>query len=384
MPKSTKSHRKVKQQNPQFHLNYFKYLFVRYWRASIWHKIWVILSVLVILAVSSMYGIARWYIDKHADQPLEFGATFIPAYAQYYGLEPQKTLDAIINDLGIKNLRLVSYWNEGEPHPGTYDFSSLDWQFDMAEKYGAKVSLSIGLRQPRWPECHMPAWAAQLPKDRWAPQLKIYMAKVINRYRDRPSLVSYQLENEYFLKVFGVCPDHSRERLIDEYNFVKALDPSKPLIITRSDNALPSWPVGDPKGDLTGASVYKRVWDKTVTKRYFEYPLPAWYYAFLAGGAELTTGMDTYIHELQAEAWLPEGYDMRTAPLEEVYKSMNPEMLEERIQYGVDTGMRRIDLWGVEWWYYMKEKRGVPGLWEAGKQKILEASEDNLSFTRKN
>lgn len=384
MPKSIKSHRKTKPKPPEFSVGYVKSLLVRYWRAGFWHKFWAVLSALVLLTVGGMYGIAQWYIQKHDDKPLEFGATFIPAYAKYYGLEPQETLEAVINDLGVKNLRLVSYWNEGEPQPGVYDFSSLDWQFDMAEKYGAKVSLSIGLRQPRWPECHMPTWAAQLPKDQWAPQLKTYMGEVINRYRDRPALVSYQLENEYFLKVFGDCPDHSRERLIDEYNFVKALDSSKTLIITRSDNAIPSWPVGDPKGDLTGASVYKRVWDKTVTKRYFEYPLPAWYYGFLAGGAELTTGMDTYIHELQTEAWLPEGYDMRTAPLEEVYKTMSPDMLEERMQYGIDTGMRRIDLWGVEWWYYMKQKRGVPELWETGKQKILEATEENLTSARQN
>src|SRR5690606_13725188 len=101
-------------------------------------------------------------------------------------------------------------------------------------------------------------------------------------------------------------------------NFVKSLDSTRPVIISRSNNAVPSWPVGEPRPDMNAASIYKRVWDGTVTKRYFEYPLPPWFYAFLAGGAELTTGRNTFIHELQTEAWLPRGMEMRTAPLEEL------------------------------------------------------------------
>ncbi len=344
-----------------------------YERRSFWHKVGIILATVVILFVGSMYAVARWYMAKHADEPLTIGTTFIAPYAEYYGLDAKDTMQAIIDDLGIRRFRLVSYWDRIEPVNGQYDWEELDWQFDKIEQAGGTVSLAIGLRQPRWPECHWPQWAKDEPQTVWQPQLYEFMTQVIERYKDRPSLVSYQLENEYFLDVFGDCPDHSRERLVEEYNLVKGLDPNTPVIVTRSNNALPSWPVGEPRADMIGASIYKRVWDGTVTKRYFEYPLPPWFYALLAGGAELTTGRNTFIHEMQTEPWAPIG--MTNATIEEQDKSLSAEDLPERIQYGVDTGMRTIDLWGVEWWYWRKMKLNDPSVWEAGKQKIKQLTE---------
>lgn len=346
-----------------------------YWRnGTPLCKILIILCLIVFIAISSMYGVAQWYINKHADKPLVIGATFVPDYATSFGLDPEEVLDAMIHDLGIKHLRLVSYWENGEVERDVYDFSFLDWQMKKAEENGVRVSLSIGLRQPRWPECHMPAWAEKIPKSQWQPELYDYIKRVVERYRNHPALESWQLENEYFLTVFGICPDHSRDRLIEEFELVKSLDTSHPLIVTRSNNAL-GWPLGEPKADMTAMTVYKRVWDKTITKRYFEYPIPAWYYGFLAGWNEIWNGTDTFVHELQAEAWLPDGFEMQTAPTEELYKSMSPERLDHRIRYGAATGMRRIDLWGVEWWYFMKEKRNEPQLWNTATQALGELRE---------
>jgi hypothetical protein len=291
------------------------------------------------------------------------GVTFIPQYSRYFGLDPQDTMQAMIDELGVKHFRLVSYWDEIEPTPGQYNFDELDWQFKKANDAGASISLAIGLRQPRWPECHMPTWAAQESKDQWFGDVKTFMGKVIERYKDNPALDSYQLENEFFMTVFGKCPDFTRDRLVDEYKFVKQQDPKTPVIVSRSNNWI-GLPTGDPQPDEFGISVYKRVWDKTFTKRYFEYPLPAWFYASLAGWGEIFTGKDMIIHELQAEAWLPEGFDMRTAPLAEQNKSMNAERLKDRFEYGKATGMRTIYAWGAEWWYYRKVKLGDDSLWK--------------------
>jgi hypothetical protein len=349
----------------------------KWWQnSSWWRRSIVIFLLIIVFVISSMYGVAQWYIQKHADEPLKVGATYIPQYARYFELDEKETLQALISELGLRRFRLVSYWNVGEPSNNQYDFSELDWQFDMIEQAGGEVSLAIGLRQPRWPECHWPKWAHDMPQEQWQEELKEYMGKVIDRYKDRPSLVSYQLENEYFLDVFGECPDHTRERLVDEFNFVKEKDPDTTLIVTRSNNATPSWPVGEPRADLNGASIYKRVWDKTVTKRYFEYPFPAWYYAFLAGGAELTTGNNTFIHEMQAEPWPPVA--LRDASIEEQDKSLSAAELRDRINYGVATGMRTIDLWGVEWWYWRKDKLGDPSVWNEGRAII-----DDLQITGK-
>lgn len=339
------------------------------WSKGLWRKLVIVASVFVFLCISTMYGIAQWYIISNRNRPVQFGATFIAPYARRLGVDPKETLEAIIYDLDVKHLRLVSYWEEIEHAEGVYDFSDLDWQFKLAEEAKVPVSLAVGLRQPRWPECHIPGWALLLPKEQWYPKLKNFMEAVVNRYKFSPALESYQLENEFFLSVFGECTDFDRERLIDEANFVRSLDSSHKLIISRSNNAL-GFPVNQPWPDEFGVSVYKRVWDKTLTKRYFEYPFPAWFYSFLAGGGKLITGRDLIVHELQAEAWTPDGFSIVDAPINELYKSMNPDRLVDRIEYGRATGMKTIDLWGVEWWYQMKVRRGSPELWETAKTEI--------------
>jgi beta-galactosidase GanA len=265
---------------------------------------------------------------------------------------------------------LVSYWSNIEKEQGTYDFSELDWQFDKAEAAGAEVSLSIGLRQPRWPECHEPAWVdTTKPRQQWQPELEAFIQTVVNRYKDSPSLKSYQLENEYFLKAFGECHNFDRERLVDEFSLVKKLDPNHPVIISRSNNAI-GLPLGEPQPDLYGISIYKRVWDATLTKRYVEYPFPAWYYAFLAGSQKIITGKDMIIHELQAEAWVPPGQTIPSSTLEEQDKTINAERLKDRFEYGRATGMRTMDLWGAEYWYYRKEVRHDASLWNVARQEF--------------
>lgn len=347
----------------------------RWWKSGLWQKAVTLVIVGVLLFVSFMYGVAQWYFFKHRNTPVQLGATFIPDYAESFGLDPEQTMDAMIGELGIKRFRLVSYWENGEAKRGTYDFSFLDWQMDKAYQAGAEVSLAIGLRQPRWPECHWPKWAQDMPRSEWQPELMDYIQATVERYRDHPALQSWQLENEFFLKAFGICPDHSRDRLVDEFKLVKELDPETPVVVSMSNNAIGT-PLYAPTPDEWAISIYKRVWDKTVTKRYFEYPIPAWYYAFRAGWTEATRNRDVFAHELQAEAWLPEGYNMRTAPIEELYKSLSPEMLEHRFNYGVATGMKKIDLWGVEWWYYMKTKRNAPELWNVAIQKYTDYRSD--------
>lgn len=343
--------------------------FIRFWRSSWPHKLLVVFITLIILAVGSMYGIAQWYIHSQASKPLEQGVSFIPDYASSLGVDPQANMDALLN-IGVQHFRLVSYWSDMEPQPGHYDFSQLDWEFQKAEAKHAKIILTVGLRQPRWPECHAPGWVdLHQSSSQWQPQLESFMRAVVDRYKDSPSLQSYQLENEYFLKGFGQCTNFDRQRLISEYDLVKATDPHHPIIVGRSNNAI-GLPTGQPQPDEFSVSIYKRVWDAGVTHRYLEYPYPAWYYGFMAGSQQLLLHKNMVIGELQAEAWPPNGQTIQETSLAEQNKSLDAQRLKDRFAYGRATGMKQIYLWGAEYWYYRLVVLHDPSLWNVAKQEF--------------
>jgi hypothetical protein len=335
------------------------------------------LAIIFLVLLGSMYAIGRWYIHSQASQATQLGVSFVPDYATYLGVSPEATMDALINQVHVKQFRLTSYWSDIETSPGHYDFSQLDWEFAKADAAHAKVNLAIGLRQPRYPECHPPSfYDTSKPESSWYPQLKAFMTAVINRYKTNPALQNYQLENEYFLKGFGTCYDFSRNRLISEDKLVKALDPNHPIIIGRSNNDIGT-PIGKPTPNIFSVSIYQRVWDANLTHRYLEYPFPAWYYGFLAGVEKVTTGKDMIIGELQAEAWAPDGKTLTSISLAEQDKSMNATRLINTIQFGKATGMKTIDLWGAEYWYYREQVLHDPSLMEAATQAFDETSGKN-------
>jgi hypothetical protein len=322
---------------------------------------------LTILVTGSIYSIALWYQHSEAGKPYQLGVSFSAPYARALGLDPKKAYTAILDELGVKQLRLMSYWSEVEPTKGTYDFSELDWQLQEAAKHGATVSLAIGLRQPRWPECHAPDWVdITKPRSTWQPALEKYMAAVVNRYKSSKILVSYQLENEYF-NTFGNCPDRSRDRLSAELALVHRLDPKHPVIISRSNNYA-GFAIRPPRGDINGISLYRRVWDSAVTKRYFTYPFPSWHYAFLAGVQKLFFGQESIIHELQAEPWPPNGKFITHVSLAEQNNTFDAARLKSTVAFAKQTGIRHIDLWGAEYWYYRAITLHDPSVWNEAKQ----------------
>jgi hypothetical protein len=181
------------------------------------------------------------------------------------------------------------------------------------------------------------------------------------------------VENEFFLKGFGNCEDIpsalDRARLVSEYNLVKKLDPKHTAIVNRSNNAI-GWPVGAPQPDKFGISIYKRVWDAKLTHRYLEYPLPAWYYGFVAGWQKIFTGKDMIIHELQAESWGPDGKNLNEISVAEANKSFSADRLHDRVEYGKATGMKEAYLWGAEYWYYRDKVQHDPSLMNAARQEF--------------
>lgn len=289
----------------------------------------------------------------------EFGVSFSLHRCSELGLNKKDVLISAIDELGFRRFRLMSYWNIHEQKPGVYDFRELDWQLDLIAKYGGEVSLCVGKRQPRWPECHITKWGAALPKEQWHQALFDYIEVVVKRYKDHPALVSWQLENEALLKDFGYCVDgdYSRKRLKTEFNLIKRLDPNHPIIMTLSD----SWgiPLRRPKPDSYAMSLYRITINKAHTYVYSK--RPAWFYRTRALAIQLLQLRPAFIHELQTEPWLPKS--ILEIPIEEQLKYMNPQILRSNIGFANQTGLHPIDLWGLEWWYWLREQEH-PEVWQ--------------------
>jgi len=277
------------------------------------------------------------------------------------GVDAKTCLTAALKDLGVRRLRLMSYWNEHEKVQGKYDFTELDWQIDMAEKYESAVTLCIGLRQPRWPESHWPAWAKRMPKEEWNGALYKYITAVVERYKDRKCIVSYQLENEALLKTFGADGDFDRKRLKYEFRLVKKLDPIRPVIMTTSN----SWgiPFFGPRPDAYAFSLYRYVYHHGSHHHSSRKP---WFYRLRAWAIMLLKWRVCFIHELQAEPWGP----VATVRMQlgEQYKSMNRQRVQDAVRFAAATGLAPIDIWGLEWWYWLKQEKNQPEIWNDMKE----------------
>lgn len=295
--------------------------------------------------------------------PREFGVSFSRKQCRNFGIDAYQTMRWLITDAGFRRFRLMSYWDEHEPQPGAYDFSGLDWQFELAEEHGCEVTLCLGARQPRWPENHWPDWAWEASKDERSKALLAFIQKIVERYKDSPALVSYQLENEALLKSFGRRPEIDRKRLRQEYQLVKQLDPKRPVVMTTST----SWgiPLRQPIPDQVGFSYYQIVHSHGAYHTALHTP---GLHRARARAIRWLEHRPTFIHELQLEPWGPKAiWEM---PISEQDKSMGTAQIHKNIALARKTKLSPIDLWGGEWWYWRLTKHHDPTIWQAVKRAL--------------
>jgi hypothetical protein len=328
-------------------------------------KPWLAAVAVLVMGIVLLVGstLIR-FENRHADEPARYGVSFAPSQAHYLGVEPEQVFDAAVDDLGARHFRLMGYWDEVEAKQGEYNFGQLDWQFEKAAKAGVTVSLTLGRRQPHWPECHDPSWIKDLGPKQTQQALDSFISAVVTRYRNAPALESYQLENEALNRGAGECPEFSRTQLLHEYRLVKQLDDKHPVYVTMSDEA--GFPVWGTFGDGIGFSIYGTYfYQGSWGNKYVSYPNWPWYQKLRAALIEAYTGRPVFIHELQAEPWGPD--DLADLSAEEQAKSMSPAQLNYLVNFVKSTGIKRTDLWGVEWWYQRKQKHNDPGMWDTAK-----------------
>lgn len=293
---------------------------------------------------------------------MQVGASLSIKQCRNFGLDHQKVLTSAIKELGITRFRLMSYWNEIEKSPGTYDYSYLDAQFKIITKHQGTVTLCLGARQPRWPESHWPDWTKTMTKQARNQALYSFIVQTVERYRQQSCLVSWQLENEALLKNFGEAGDFDRKRLRHEFALVKELDSSRPVIMTTST----SWgiPLRRPIPDIVGFSFYRITFDKGAYRKSIYQP---WIFKLRACLIRVLWRKPSFIHELQAEPWGPK--NIWEMPESEQDKSMSTEILRSNVISARSTNLCPIDLWGLEWWYWRKQQ-GDTSKWRTIKKII--------------
>ncbi|MDP2930836.1 MAG: beta-galactosidase [bacterium] len=324
-------------------------------------KIKMIFLPFIILAVICF---AYLFVGKTPEaEQITWGVDFSQKHARDLGLDWKEVYLAYLEDLKVKQIKLSTAWDLLEKERGEYSFSDLDWQIEQAEKYGAKVILVIGMRTPRWPECHFPGWARDLPKQELQQSVLKLLENAVLRYQKSPNIWAWQVENEPLL-VFGQCPKRDKDFLKKEIDLVKSLDPLKRPIIVSDSGEWSLWLRIADVGDILGSTLYRRVWmDKF--NMYTSYYFPPIYYHRKAEIIKKFFNKEVIVVELQAEPWGPKLlYDIS---LEEQQKSMTLARFSDNIEFARRTGLDTFYLWGGEWWYWLKEKQGDDSFWNKAK-----------------
>lgn len=323
---------------------------------KLWKKTPKIIKVLLILVI---VFIVLWYFPDFQNVKPEYGATFSARYASDLGLNPVEVYEEMITDMGIRKMRLVAYWDEIEKEDDVLDFSSLDWQMEMSEKYGIEVILTIGRRVPRWPECHIPRWVNELSKEEQGNELKEFIATTVERYKRYESLKIWQVENEAFLSVYAteICGLIVDDELIDEeIALVKQIDPTREILMTDSGN-LGFWSRAYKRGDIFGSTFYVYLMFDGNMKS----PLTHNTYKFKKWINDLVFGKkEVYLIEISVEPWLND--PIAEVPIDELIRRLPISREKVILERARETGFKQQYLWGVEWLYYLKV-HGYPEHW---------------------
>lgn len=310
---------------------------------------------------------------------MRIGATFSATQARWLGLDAEEALTQVI-ELGLDPLRLCAYWDQPA--------EDLDWQLDQAARAGRHVVLTVGMKGPRWPEFHMPPGR---PMDlrgggEVRPELPVATAALaqveamVERFRDRPAIEAWQVENEPSNKSGPHRWWLSARVIRQEVAAVRARD-HRPVVLTsfghfnrlvdllsghrwlnlaalrgRGSGVEPGLLALLRTGDVLGTDIYHSIgWRRWVARS----GSPVSYLQRCRAAAR-AGGVECWVTELQAEPWEP------TAATLWKPRSVRPADLADRLAEVRAAGAGTVLLWGVEYWF-AQAKRGNPAWLDAGR-----------------
>ncbi len=318
----------------------------------------IILSLILIFVCFFFVGFPKPKKD------IKWGVVFSQKHAQKLGLDWKENYLALLDDLKVERIKVATYWDLLEPEKDNFAFEDLDWQIEEAEKKGAKLLLVIGMKTPRWPECHIPDWAEKLSEEEQKEEVLNLIKEIVLRYKKEDVIWAWQIENEPFFQ-FGECPWYDEKFLGKEVDLVKSLDSFKKPVLISESGEFSFWFKAAKLGDIVGTTIYRRVWSKEL-KTYFYHIFPPTYYSRKAKLINWLFGKKVICVEMQAEPWGPTL--LYSSPLKEQKKSMDLQKFKDNLKFAKKTDLKEMYLWGVEWWYWMKEVQNDSKIWDEAKK----------------
>ena len=335
------------------------------------------------------------------------GFSFRPLQAAALGLDPDEALRKLLA-YPFQLIRLGAYWNRLEPRPGDLRPGELDRQLDAAERAGKQVIVCLGaVKTFGYPEFFVPGYhlgrplregSLVRPDDRrdLLEGAIAFVHRVIERYRQRDSIIAWQVEHE---AVDPLGMEHSwrlAEAFVrSEVEAVRTADPGRPVMMngflpTSTPVALQQWwrtrdqgdslAVARRLADIVGIDFYPRHALASVgpLALYLDGSRTPWQQRrrerLLDGVA--AAGRRLMIAEGQAEPWeavttppSPAGKAMYSCRPEDLIRNYSQAM---RWTEGKAFVLDGYLFWGAEYWL-LRDLRGDPRYLRAF-ARVLESS----------
>jgi hypothetical protein len=335
------------------------------------------------------------------------GVSLRPYQIAALGMDVQATLTTLLA-YPFQVLRLGAYWQQCEPTPGAFCPDALDEQIAAAEHAGKQIIVCVGaIKNFGYPEFFVPAHhrrdtfrEGSLIDPTTHPRLLeaacAFLTQVIARYRDRPSIVAWQVEHEA-LDPLGM--EHSWRLatafLAAEIQAVRAVDATRPIVLNgflpttllaglfqwwRTHDQGDSLDVAQRLADIVGVDYYPRygllsLAERTLYMDGSRMPWHVWRCTQLMTQAA-QHGRKLMITEGQAEPW-----ETVTTPPDPqdggMYSCLPEHLIDTYNQWLTLNSHRERPLycylfWGAEYWV-RRQQRGDPRYLQAF-ARILEHS----------
>lgn len=297
------------------------------------------------------------------------GATYSHRQIDRMKLSREETLRETVKQ-GFSVVRLMTYWDEIELERDRYDFSIIEQQLQVCETEQQAVVLTVGIKMPRWPEFHWPAYLSKqdLEGTEVADRLLSFVTEAVKRLQHFSCIKYWQVENE------PLDPSGEDRQVVplkllqQEVAQVRSID-ERPVILTAWGNRLRQRnhvPALADLADAVGIDLYPRVYVTDLLSKPIHIGPSDSFPRLKSYLANLEKPL--WIMEVQAEPWeKDEGVYLSDSPA-----SMNPDVLRQNMLQAQALQPAQLLLFG--WEFILRKASGGDDRYMAVIKDLLNAS----------